>query len=274
MPEIVRFDGRADIDWDEVWVAFERDGGLIVEHFISPDLLDRLNTEVAPLIGRHRAGSTTEGFWTDFHGVQTKRVTGLAGQSPAWCELLADNRYGAMGDRYLGEDEYWLNTAQLIAIGPGESSQMMHRDELNWPHAMRDSEITVTAMFALTDFTDANGATVVAPGSNLWPGVLPEVPDGTTCQATMPAGSVLLYSGKVIHGGGANVTKDEWRVGLHAGFCCGWLRPEENHQLTTDLEAARTMSPRVQHLLGYRSYSPARGARLGMVNYDEAALIL
>jgi len=132
----------------------------------------------------------------------------------------------------------------------------------------------VTAIFALTDFTEANGATVVAPGSNLWPGALPPVPDDATCQATMPAGSALLYNGKVIHGGGANTTDDQWRVGLHAGFCCGWLRPEENHQLTTDLDAARKKPERVQHLLGYRSYSPDFGARLGMVNYDDAALIL
>ena len=32
--------------------------------------------------------------------------------------------------------------------------------------AMCESEITVTAIFALTDFTEANGATVIAPGSN------------------------------------------------------------------------------------------------------------
>ena len=273
-PHLQRFDGRGDIDWDAVWQAFDRDGALIVEHFIAPELLQRLTTELAPLIEAHGAGSSTEGFWTEFHGEQTKRVTGLASHSPAWCDLLADKRYTAMGDRYLGAGEYWLNTGQLICIGPDETPQMLHRDELNWPHAMRDSEITVTAIFALTDFTEANGATVVAPGSNHWPGVLPDVSDGTTCRATMPAGSALLYSGKVIHGGGANTTDDEWRVGLHAGFCCGWLRAEENHQLTNDLAAVRSMDPQVQHLLGYRSYDPKRGARLGLVNYDDASLLM
>jgi ectoine hydroxylase-related dioxygenase (phytanoyl-CoA dioxygenase family) len=181
-----------------------------------------------------------------------------------------------MADRYLGEGAYWLNTAQLIAIGPDETPQMLHRDELNWPHAMRDTEITVTAIFALTDFTEANGATVIAPGSNHWPGALPEVPAGSTCQAVMPAGSALLYSGKVVHGGGANTTTDQWRIGLHAGFCCGWLRTEENHQLTVPLDAARTLPERVQYLLGFRSYDPPHnlGARLGLVHYDDAAALL
>jgi len=275
MPELQHFDA-GDLVWDEVWQTFERDGGLVVENFLSPDLLDRLSSEVAPLVAQHRAGSTTPGFWTEFHGERTKRVTGLAGRSPAWCELLSDERYGAMADRYLGEGGYWLNTAQLIAIGPGETPQMLHRDELNWPHAMRDTEITVTAIFALTDFTEANGATVIAPGSNHWEGAFPEVPDGSTCSAVMPAGSALLYSGKVVHGGGTNTTADEWRIGLHAGFCCGWLRPEENHQLTVPLDAARTMPERVQYLLGFRSYDPPHnlGARLGLVDYDDAAILM
>ena len=276
MPDLQRFDADGEIDWRDVWAAFERDGGLIVEGFIARDLLEQLITEFAPLSEQHQAGSRTEGFWTDFHGPRTKRVTGLASRSPAWCELLCDERYTAMADRYLGEGDYWLNTAQLICIGPGETPQMLHRDELNWPHAMRDTEITVTAIFALTDFTEDNGATVVAPGSNHWDGVLPDVPAGSTCQATMPAGSALLYNGKIIHGGGGNTTTDQWRTGLHAGFCCGWLRAEENHQLTVPIEAARLMPERVQYLLGFRSYEPPHGfgGRLGLVHYDDAASVL
>ena len=204
----------------------------------------------------------------------TKRVTGLAASSPAWVELLCDERYRAMGDRYLGAGDYWLNTGQLICIGPGETPQILHRDELNWPHAVREEEITVTAIFALTDFTKENGATVIAPGSNHWPGVLPPVPEASTCQATMPAGSALLYSGKIIHGGGANTTESEWRIGLHAGFCQGWLRSEENFQLTIPLEAAKRFPESVQSLRGFRSYAPATGGRLGLVDYDDAAHLL
>jgi len=92
----------------------------------------------------------------------------------------------------------------------------------------------------------------------------------------MPAGSALLYNGKIIHGGGANVTTDQLRIGLHAGFCCGWLRAEENHQLTNPIEAARLMPERVQYLLGYRSYEPPHGlgGRLGLVHYDDASTVL
>ena len=149
MPELSRFSAKTEIDWDEVWTAFDRDGGLIVEDFIAQDLLARLQAEAAPLITTKTPGSTTEGLWTEFHGEQTKRITGLPTKSPAWVELLCDERYQAMGDRYLGAGDYWLNTGQLICIGPGETPQMLHRDELNWPQAIRKEEITVTAIFAL-----------------------------------------------------------------------------------------------------------------------------
>ncbi len=274
MPELQHFQRSDDLDWDRVFAAFDRDGGVIVEGFLDEALLARLQSDVAPLVAKKTPGSTTPGLWTEFHGEQTKRITGLPAVSPAWVELLQDEAYRSMGDRYLGRNEYWLNTGQLICIGPGETAQMLHRDELNWPHAMRDDEITVTAIFALTDFTEENGATVIAPGSNHWEGALPEVPPGTTCRATMPAGSALLYSGKVVHGGGANTTEDEWRVGLHAGFCRGWLRAEENHQLTVPLDVAKTLPADVQYLLGFRSYDPAFGARLGLIDYDDAGRLL
>jgi hypothetical protein len=274
MPELQRFDASRALDWERVWQAFDADGGVIVERFIAPDLLTRLRADFAPLIASHHAGSTTPGFWSDFHGDQTKRITGLPRYSSAWVELLCDERYQAMGDRYLGAGDYWLNTGQLICLGPGETPQLLHRDELNWPQARREEEITVTAIFALTDFTEANGATVIAPGSNHWEGVLPPVPQEARCQATMPAGSALLYSGKVIHGGGANTTDGDWRVGLHAGFCRGWLRAEENYQLTVPLDVARTLPERAQYLLGFRSYSPEFGARLGLVDYDDAVRVL
>ena len=83
MPELQRFSGKTEFDWEDVWRAFDRDGGVIVEDFIEPDLLGRLQREVAPMITNKTPGSTTAGLWTEFHGEQTKRITGLPAKSPA-----------------------------------------------------------------------------------------------------------------------------------------------------------------------------------------------
>lgn len=259
-----------------IWDAIDQHGGVIVDDFLSPELLEQLRADVMPAVAKHHSGAESgHDFWKRFHGATTKRITGLADMSPAWGELLCDPLYKGMADHYLGEDNYYLNTGQLICIGPGESPQLLHRDELNWPEAAgQDREITITAIFALTDFTEENGATVIAPGSNHWPGAMPEVKPEQTCRAVMKAGSALLYSGKVIHGGGPNTSEDQWRVGLHAGFVLGWLRAEECHQLTTSLDTARRLPPHAQKMLGFRSYVPPKAARLGMVNYEDAAVLM
>jgi hypothetical protein len=261
----------------KIWNTLDRDGGVIVDDFIAPELLDQLCQELMPFVDRHDHGASKDDleFWQNFHGTMTKRITGLCEKSAAWVTLLCDPTYQELGDHYLGAENYTLNTAQLICIGPNETPQLLHRDELNWPDAVRDDrETTITALFALTDFTEENGATVIAPGSHRWPGLIPQVRPEQTCRATMKAGSALFYSGKVVHGGGPNSSKAQWRVGLHAGFVLGWMRTEENHQLTTTLERARALPERIQSLLGFRSYAQEFGGRLGLVDYEDAKRLL
>jgi hypothetical protein len=65
-----------------------------------------------------------------------------------------------------------------------------------------------------------------------------------------------LYLGKTVHGAGANVTRDQWRHGLHMSFVLGWLTPEEASPIGVPWEIARTYSPRVHRMLGYASRRP------------------
>jgi ectoine hydroxylase-related dioxygenase (phytanoyl-CoA dioxygenase family) len=104
-------------------------------------------------------------------------------------------------------------------------------------------------MWALDDFTEANGATVVIPGSHKW---IDERPSegSSTFRAVMPAGSVLLFVGSIFHGGGANNT-DKARLGVILEFCAGWVRPQENHVLGVSKEIVAGLDPRLQELLGY-----------------------
>ena len=69
----------------------------------------------------------------------------------------------------------------------------------------------------------------------------------------MPAGSVLVWTGRVLHGGGANHT-DRYRLGLVVEYVAGWLRTHENIQASIPVELARTLPPRLQELIGYHLY--------------------
>ena len=270
-----------DVSAEDYLSVIERDGGVIVENLLEPDLLRRLNTELDGYIATHPPGSRSdEELWQVFHGKKTIRFCGLAAKSPAFIEVLLHPTLKAFADHYLLPNcgSYWLNTSQTMIIGGGEPAQMLHRDEANWPHLpWSGPELTVSSLFALNDFTEENGATLVAPGSHRWQDPGREARPEELTQAVMPAGSVLLYTGKVMHGAGANRTPDTWRRGMHVSFVLGWLRPEEHHSLAVPLEVARQLPEQAQHLLGYRSYHPhpsVFGGRLGLVNFDDAALMV
>ena len=106
-------------------------------------------------------------------------------------------------------------------------------------------------MWPLCDFTAENGGTVLVPGSQRWGNEFPG-PDTPKITIEMPAGSLLIYSGSLWHGGGANHT-DQPRLGVVLHYSASWLRPVENHVLAVPparrTRAARTPAgaPRLQH---------------------------
>jgi ectoine hydroxylase-related dioxygenase (phytanoyl-CoA dioxygenase family) len=135
---------------------------------------------------------------------------------------------------------------------------VLHRDRLAWgTHLPLSIEPQFNTIWALTDFTAANGATRVVPGSQRWPWEQKATPDQVV-QAEMSAGSVLLYTGTVLHSGGRN-TSDVSRLGLNITYCLGWLRQEENQYLSCPPHIARTLDPELQELLGYTQGNYALG---------------
>ncbi len=268
----------------DVSAALDRDGAVIVEDFLSTETVERLLTDLAEDLNAtdpgSRSGST---MWESFHGHNTKRFTGLAARSRTFVdEVLLHPTLLSAADHLLlpHAADYWLNTGQIMAIGPGEPAQVLHRDEGNWPEAVSDDrELTISSMIALSDFTVESGATVVIPGSHRPPvsgpsGGTGPAPSGgrqAKTQAVMRRGSALLYTGKVVHGGGANTTAETWRIGLHVSFVCGWLRPEEASPLMVDRTLAESLPERARSLLGWSSYHSRGGGRTWLVDFEDAS---
>jgi ectoine hydroxylase-related dioxygenase (phytanoyl-CoA dioxygenase family) len=150
---------------------------------------------------------------------------------------------------------FHLHLTQVIAIGPGEPGQLIHRDQWAFDFFPFPSgyEVQCNTIWAMTDFTAENGATRVLPGSNHFVDRR-EITHDECEAAEMPAGSVLFYNGSVYHGGGANRSNDT-RYGLNITYARSWLRQEENQYLTVPSEVARTFPEPLLRLMGY-----ARGA--------------
>lgn len=146
-----------------------------------------------------------------------------------------------------------VSSLSSIAIDPGETAQPIHADDQLIPLPKPHPATVCNTMWAVTDFTEANGATRVIPGSHLADDSPTYGDHYESVPAEMPAGSVLVWHGSLWHGGGANTT-DRRRVGVAMNYCAGYIRQQENQQLGLDPGLVATFEPRLQRLVGYSVY--------------------
>jgi ectoine hydroxylase-related dioxygenase (phytanoyl-CoA dioxygenase family) len=235
---------------EEVVELLDRDGYVVVEGVLETDETRRIRDELTRVLESVPTGRN------DFEGRRTKRIYAIFGKTRALDHAATHPLVLAALDRVLGP-HYQLSAPTGIEIGGGEVAQVLHRDEDIYPVPRPHPELVTNVMWALDDFTEANGATRMVPRShrNAVEQALPTTP---TVAVEMPAGSVMIYVGSVWHGGGANRT-DRARLGVAIEYVVGWLRPQETQLLAVPAEVARGLPPRLQELLGYNVYPPFLG---------------
>lgn len=243
----------ADAAVAEIMAVLDRDGALILDNVIDAATADALHAELKPYVDATQPGQDT------FSGFRTTRTGALVARSPLCRDLILDPRIRAICDQVLlpNCDRYQLHLGQVIRIMPGQGAQAIHRDRWAWGTHLKGVEPQLNTIWALTDFTRENGATQVVPGSLDWPDDRIAREDEITW-ASMSRGSVLIYTGTVFHGGGANVSGAD-RLGLNITYALGWLRQEENQYLSCPPDIARTLAPELQQLIGYAMGSYALG---------------
>ncbi|WP_329285359.1 phytanoyl-CoA dioxygenase family protein [Streptomyces sp. NBC_00691] len=266
-----------DTPTEEILEIVTRDGGVIIKGFLTQEQIARFNAEIEQPLRALAPGSAHEDeIVAAFHGSNTKRLTNLVTHSATFrSEVIDHPLVHEISDLVFLQESgtYWMTTAQVIEIGPGNKAQMLHRDLENWfpfiGMGPGGPEVTINFLVALTDFTEENGATRVIPGSNHWSDFEDRGTPEQTIPVVMNAGDVLLFSGKTAHGGGANRTGDEYRRGLAFAFNAGFLTGEEAYPFLVDRELAKTLSPRVQRMLGFRSQYPTGSPGLWQVDYAD-----
>ena len=238
---------QTDVVIDEVNIGsvvgdIHKQGYTVVKNFLSVEEIDRMrvafNTEV--LITEMKALGTSTG--------RTWRAHNLLAKTRATDFVFLDARFRAIIEGVIGKYSQ-LNIATLFNTLPGETRQGLHQDDGLWPIPRPHPSFLCNVLFAFDDFTKRNGATHVVPYShNLSDPVDPNV---ESLQVEMNSGDALFWEGGLLHGGGANTTTNEERMGLFISHVVSYLRPSDLQLVSVPREVARELPHRIQRLLGY-----------------------
>jgi ectoine hydroxylase-related dioxygenase (phytanoyl-CoA dioxygenase family) len=240
-----------DTDLDAHAAAIERDGFTILHDLVGPevrapivDAIDRVMRDDAIAYGANA-----------FLGEHTRRIFNLLSRDPVFVGVPLQADVLALVERVL-DRQCLLSSLTAIEMHPGQAAQPWHADDGSVPLPRPHVPLACVAIWALTDFTAANGATRLVPGSHRGdriprPGDV--VDPAEVVEAEMRAGSVLVYNGSLWHGGGENTT-DERRLGIVVNHCAGWVRQEECQLLALPRDLVATFPTRLQQLVGYGTY--------------------
>jgi ectoine hydroxylase-related dioxygenase (phytanoyl-CoA dioxygenase family) len=242
-----------DTDPAEVSAHLRQWGYAIVDDVADQSTMDQLEREALPYIEASDAGRD------EYDGRHTRRTGMLIARCPTARQLIMHPTVVGTVNHFLDHvTAVQLHLTQIISIEPGETQQKLHRDQMAFDFFPfpADYHVQCNTMWALTDFTIANGGTHVAPGTSYMPDAeAAEVPD---VQVEMRRGSLLFYDGKVLHGGGAN-RSDGPRRGVNITYSVGWVRQEENQYLACPPEIARTLDDDLLRMMGYQQGAFALG---------------
>ena len=237
----------------------------------------------------------TDAFTTANGGVN-QRLWMLVNKGACFRDLIEHPLVDELVGHVLGAD-FILSTLSANIAKPGGVRMGLHTDQWWMPQPMRSGEsyrraseitrrpqpgfvqpdpslgiappVVANTMWMLSDFSPQNGATEVVPGSHL-SGAHPHPTEQggyPIFQPEAPAGTLMVFDGRLWHGTGAHTGGGD-RLGALATFCCPQFRQQENQTLGLDRALWSQISDKLKARLGFKvwnAYGRIEGDFGGMV---------
>lgn len=231
-------------------------GYCLIEGALEPERLEALRTR----LDEQAAAEIADGTDYVYENGCNQRVWTLLNKGEVFVELAQDPVVLSLIEHLLGH-QCLLSNIDANITGPGGPPMFLHADQSfappPWHHCL-----VANCMWMLDDFTDENGATRIVPGSHkLLDGVDLSGPPPKTVAVEGPAGTAMVFDGRLWHQTGANRTADERRRGILAYYCGPYMRQQENWFVSLEPEVLAAATPLLRRLLGWENY-----LSLGMVD--------
>lgn len=205
---------------EEVSASLKEHGYVIIDELVSAEVMDKVAAEMSPYI------ETTPFGEDKFLGFKTQRTGAMILRSETSRDLITNPLVVGVAGKHLSKaSTFQLHLTQVITVHPGSPAQVLHQDQLAWDFFPfpDDYEVQCNTLWAMTDYTAENGATRIVLDSQ-FAGTGQKFPLEAGIPAEMKKGSVLIYTGKVYHGAGANQT-DKVRQAINITYAVGWGPP-------------------------------------------------
>ena len=223
-------------------------GYLILEHFMSAELLDLVGRRVEELFAEEgdRAG-------TEFkQEPQSRRLANLVNKGEVFERVIVMPRVLECVAHVLGP-EFKLSSLNVRSANPhSDWVQPLHADVGAIPD--EKGYWVCNTVWILDDFTTENGAIRVVPGSHRWRRLPQQVLEDPSAEhpdevlLTGNAGTVIVMNAHMWHGGTANRTSRHRRA-MHA-FYTRWDKPQQQYQKKLlRPETQQRLSPELRKLL-------------------------
>ncbi|HZU74158.1 MAG TPA: phytanoyl-CoA dioxygenase family protein [Acidimicrobiales bacterium] len=231
-------------------------GYCLIAGALSPDEVEALRRR----LDEQAAGEAAAGVATFDAGGANQRVWNLINKGEAFRRLVLHPLAGVAMDHLVGSPHLLSSITANIAAQGGQP-MILHSDQGYVTMPQPPYAMVANIMWMLDDFTEDNGATRVVPGSHqLGAAFLAPGSDeaATAVPATGPAGTALIFDGRLLHGTGANTTAEP-RRGILTYFCRTYVRQQENFTLSIRDDVLAAASEELKDLLGFRCQNTLGG---------------
>jgi ectoine hydroxylase-related dioxygenase (phytanoyl-CoA dioxygenase family) len=240
-------------------------GYCLIQDALSPEQLARMKQRTDDqAAGERKAGLAV---WQGTAPVQgeplprTQFIHSLINKGRQFVQAVEHDPEGVQGgpviEQLLNETMgpgFLMSSFIAIISSPGNSPQGLHQDQATAPFSSAAAPFTVNTMFILADTSADNGGTLVVPGSHrltsaAGPGEPLTEPMPPAINLTAPAGTVMMFEGRLLHGTGVN-RSNATRAILVMNSVKWFMRQQEMHLMSAFPEILEHASPKLLYRLG------------------------